>query len=181
MNDQKQTAINLVRPTSEFNSSRRSFAGDIVSFNNMYGMGKHDLKDTDAIVLRLQQFKQMLVDEVDEVDNIIDMLVKGTYVDKHSLLVDLADWMGDIQIFCASEMERFDIPLYATLSIIMDSNFSKKQTDGTALFIDGKLQKGPNYWKPEPVLSDMLIAHAEMKSAIRGWNSFGSDEDPALT
>lgn len=162
---------------------RRSFASDIVSFNQMYGMTKHDLDDVDAIYARLTQFKKMLVDEVDEVDSMLDNLMggEGAYKNTNEFLTELADWLGDIQIFCASEMERFDIPLYATLSIIMDSNFSKKQADGTALFVDGKLQKGPNYWKPEPVISDMLKSHAEVKSAIRGWNSFSSDEDPAMT
>lgn len=72
------------------------------------------------------------------------------------IFTELADLLGDIQVFCASEMKRFDIPLDATLRIIMDSNSSKLQADGTALFVDGKLQKGPNYWKPEPMIEEML-------------------------
>jgi hypothetical protein len=39
----------------------------------------------------------------------------------------------------------------------MDSNFSKKQADGSVLKDEhGKVQKGPAYWKPEPQIKELL-------------------------
>lgn len=56
-------------------------------------------------------------------------------------------------------MAKFGIPLDETLEIIMQSNFSKMGADGKPIYDErGKLQKGPNYWKPEPRIAAMLAA-----------------------
>lgn len=56
-------------------------------------------------------------------------------------------------------MAKFGIPLDETLEIIMQSNFSKMGADGKPIDDErGKLQKGPNYWKPEPRIAAMLAA-----------------------
>ena len=47
------------------------------------------------------------------------------------------------------------------LNIIMDSNESKLGADGLPIYnADGKVLKGPNYWKPEPALRKMLEEYA---------------------
>lgn len=72
-------------------------------------------------------------------------------------LTELADLLGDIIIYCASEMAKFGIPLNKTLDIIMRSNFSKLAADGAVIYNDmGKVMKGPYYYKPEPELKRML-------------------------
>lgn len=75
------------------------------------------------------------------------------------LLVDIADLMGDLQVYCGSEMLKFGLPIDEVLSTIMDSNFSKMGADGLPIFdTRGKLQKGPNYWKPEPKIRATIAA-----------------------
>lgn len=73
------------------------------------------------------------------------------------LLTALADLLGDIQVYCASEMAKFGLPLDGVQSIIMQSNFSKMGADGKPIYDEqGKLQKGPDYWKPEPKIRALL-------------------------
>jgi predicted HAD superfamily Cof-like phosphohydrolase len=74
----------------------------------------------------------------------------------------LADLLGDIQVYCASEMRKFGLPQDDVLSIIMQSNFSKLGADGKPIYDErGKVQKGPGYWKPEPKISAMLEEHSK--------------------
>jgi hypothetical protein len=76
--------------------------------------------------------------------------------------VDLADWLGDIQVYCASEMAKYGIPITETKRIIMSSNFSKLDAKGQPIYDDeGKVQKGPMYWKPEPRIKAMLAEKIE--------------------
>jgi predicted HAD superfamily Cof-like phosphohydrolase len=138
------------------------FHTDIVHLNTMYGMAVNKTPTIPFItssekgtartqlLKRLGQFKTILLDEVKEVDEIQEKVKAGEA--PLDILVDLADWLGDIQVFCASEMMKFGLDNDLVLSTIMASNFSKLQADGSALFVEGKLQKGPNYWKPEPKL-----------------------------
>jgi len=158
------------------------FTKDIRKFNTMYGLSVNDspcipFKSTGGVdskspqyqlVKRLEQFKKILKDELDEGDEIIEKIRAGE--EPLEILTDLADWLGDIQVFCASEMLRFGLDNEVVLSIIMSSNFSKLQADGTALMVDGKLQKGPNYWKPEPKLRRIIQAC---------WHAFEQDEQVA--
>ena len=47
--------------------------------------------------------------------------------------------------------------LEAVLQIIMDSNASKLGADGKPIYdANGKFLKGPNYWKPEPKIRELL-------------------------
>jgi Uncharacterized protein conserved in bacteria len=125
-----------------------------------------------TLVKRLSNFKHIIQEEIEEVDDIIMSLQLGIRVKKGEvvepqeayteldLLTDLADWLGDISVYCASEMARYGIPLKETLAIIMSSNFSKLGADGAPLYDGrGKVQKGPGYWKPEPQLKAMLEEH----------------------
>lgn len=80
------------------------------------------------------------------------------------LLTALADLLGDIQVYCASEMAKFGLPLDTVLSIIMQSNFSKMGADGKPIYDEhGKLQKGPAYYKPEPQIRGMLAEALDAK------------------
>lgn len=141
-----------------------NFYRDIEAFNKMYGMPV-----AGAPVLinaqRLRDFKAILAKELDEIDPIIEKLQAyedGCVYDPEAELdmqTDLTDLLGDLQVYAASEMAKWGLPLNDTLSVIMLSNFSKMGADGKPIYDgQGKLQKGPNYWKPEPRLRMLLKA-----------------------
>lgn len=129
----------------------------IQAFNKLYGIPT-PTEPTLSLELRdrLLQFKAIMLKEVDEVDLIVSKMETCAFT-AADILTDVADWLGDIIVYAASESARHGLPTDGVIDIIMDSNDSKMQADGTALFIDGKLQKGPNYWKPEPRIRDLLI------------------------
>lgn len=124
----------------------------IKSFNNMYGLPAPSvpalLPDTPA---RLVRFKEIILKEVDEVHDVVGH-------DDLDTLVNIADWLHDIVVYCLSEAQRYGLPSEAVLSIIMDSNASKLGADGQPIVEDGKVVKGPNYWKPEPKIRELLEA-----------------------
>lgn len=132
------------------------FAEDIERFNTMYGLPMPAaplIKHID-VAARMQQFKVILSKEVEEVDDIIKAAEAGA--SDLDLAVMLADWLGDITVYAASEARKFGLPMEGILKIIMQSNFSKLAADGSVIMKDGKVHKGPNYWKPEPKLKEML-------------------------
>lgn len=139
------------------------FSEDIAKFNGIYKLPVPGFPTLDAVgdpVARLKAFKNILAEELDEIDEVITQVELA--VNQHlntdlQALTALADLLGDIQVYCASEMTKFGIPNDEVLAIIMQSNFSKLGADGNPIYDErGKVQKGPNYWKPEPKLSEMI-------------------------
>jgi predicted HAD superfamily Cof-like phosphohydrolase len=142
----------------------------IVQFNGMY---KLPVATSPTLIVgvenaadRLRKFKDILLEELNEIDDVIAQLEAandvGPNADQSSIdsgyaaLTGLADLLGDIQVYCASEMAKFGLPLNKTLEIIMESNMSKQFNDGPHYDERGKVMKGPNYWKPEPRINAML-------------------------
>ena len=118
-----------------------------------------------AIIKRVQDFfaapKSILADELEEHNELIGILNNGPLTPENTMdfLVGLADLLGDIQVYCASEMARFGIPNSEVLEIIMKSNESKLGADGKPIYNEqGKFMKGPNYWKPEPKIRELLLS-----------------------
>lgn len=106
---------------------------------------------------RLADFKDILREELDKVDEIIRRVEVGDPPDE--VLTELADWLGDIQVYCASEMRKFGLDNSVILGIIMASNRSKLWPDGRPIFdARGKVMKGPDYWKPEPMIRKYIVA-----------------------
>jgi hypothetical protein len=69
------------------------------------------------------------------------------------VLTAQADWLGDMIVYCTSEMQRYGLNPETVLDIIMQSNFSKLDASGLPIYDErGKVMKGPNYWKPESKL-----------------------------
>lgn len=98
-------------------------------------------------------YKVILAKELKEADDI--NLQEDSLID---ILVAQADLLGDIIVYCASEMARYGIPVMDVLKIIMDSNFSKLDENGNPIYDEnGKVSKGPYYWKPEPQIKALLI------------------------
>jgi len=145
----------------------KPFAGQIREFNRLYNLPVNDsptipftatpeAKITEQLIARLKQLHAILIDEVNEVTDIIYNVEAGR--PPVEILTELADWLGDLQVYCASEMCKFGIENQVILSIIMASNMSKLNDDGSVIMKDGKVEKGPNYWKPEPMVRRYLEA-----------------------
>ena len=78
--------------------------------------------------------------------------------------------LGDIIVYCRSEALKYGIPLEEVLDIIMDSNESKLGADGKPIYDEnGKFLKGPNYWKPEPKIREMLEVGSVFNIELMGW------------
>jgi predicted HAD superfamily Cof-like phosphohydrolase len=118
-------------------------------------------EDEDGV--RIRNFQDILEEEVKElgsIKSIIQRQLEDKYTDeecKLDYLTELADVLGDIVVYCFSEALRNGIPLHMVLACIMQSNFSKLGEDGEPIYDErGKFQKGPNYWKPEPLIKELL-------------------------
>lgn len=140
-----------------------AFAEDIKKFNGIYKLPVNDKPTLEVgvpVAERLRAFKNILAEELDEIDEIVTA-VDGK-MPEIEVLTMLADLLGDIQVYCASEMAKFGLPLDQVLAIIMQSNFSKLGADGKPIYDErGKVQKGPNYWKPEPTIQKLLQSTGE--------------------
>lgn len=113
---------------------------------------------------RLRKFKATLMDEVNEIDEIVaECENKEADID---VLVAIADLLGDVIVYCRSEALKYGIPLEDVLSVIMDSNESKLGADGKPIYdSNGKFLKGPDYWKPEPKIKELLKASISSASS----------------
>lgn len=142
------------------------FQDAIKKFNDLYGLPINEsptviYQSRAHLAARLKELKKILLDEVLEVDDIIaelDIPVGQVGPTPVEALTELADWLGDLQVYCASEMRKFGLDNDMVLSIIMASNMSKLGEDGKPIIENGKVQKGPNYWKPEPLIQRYIQA-----------------------
>jgi len=132
----------------------KEFAEKIKKFNEMYGVESNDtFKNLGGE--RLRQFHDILSEELNE---IWDIEIDNTQ--DIEVAVSLADLLGDLIVYCASECRRWGIPMEQVLNIIMDSNFSKLGDDGlTSKDERGKILKGNSYWKPEPKIKQLLSGY----------------------
>jgi len=128
-----------------------NFETRIEEFNKGFGLPAPE-QPVVVDMYRHERFLEIITEELSEG---LDVYVDG---DPLGTLVNMADWLGDVIVYCASEARRHGIPLGEVLTIIMDSNMSKFGEDGKAIIVDGKVQKGPNYWKPEPKIRELLAA-----------------------
>lgn len=126
--------------------------------NAMYKLPAHSRPTLpDDVAERLLKFKATLLDEVHEIDDIVQLSRSGgAPVD---IAVAIADLLGDIMVYCRSEALKYGLPLEEVLDVIMDSNESKLGADGKPIYdANGKFLKGPNYWKPELRIGELLKA-----------------------
>lgn len=140
-----------------------SIAARIAQMNAMYRLPQFQVPTLPADVQdRLRKFKATLLDEVHEIDEIIGAAEKDAA--PLDIAVALADLLGDIIVYCRSEALKYGLPLEAVLDIIMDSNQSKLGSDGNPIYdANGKFLKGPNYWKPEPKIGELLKSFGSLK------------------
>lgn len=136
------------------------FISAVCVFNGMFSLPipskpGYYLGAKEHAVDRLVAFKKIMQDELSEVNDIFTQLTGDA--SELEVMTALADWLGDIQVYCASEMLRWGIPLNPVLKDIMDSQESKLGEDGKPILKDGKVVKGPNYVAPEPRIRKTLI------------------------
>jgi hypothetical protein len=134
----------------------QTFSERIASMNKMYRLPAHETPTIpDDVTGRLLKFKDTLMDEVHEIDDIVAMAKAGSsHLD---LAVAIADVLGDVIVYCRSEALKYGLPLEQVLDLIMDSNESKLGADGNPIYDkNGKFLKGPDYWKPEPKIRELL-------------------------
>jgi len=161
---------------TEIQVKLRSFESKILYFNGLYKLPiapypttriestyQEYRKSGTNFVDRLASFKTILSDECNEIDDV----KTDSEIDT---LVNLADLLGDIVVYCSSEAARYGIPLPEVLSIIMDSNFSKLDAEGKPIYDPdtGKVMKGPFYWKPEPKIKELLLERIAEYKALKG-------------
>jgi predicted HAD superfamily Cof-like phosphohydrolase len=145
-----------------------AFDEEIKLFNAMYLLptlsspgipfvGDSTASARQKLMARLENFKSILREELDEVDEILNKIEAGDPPEE--ILVALADWLGDIQVYCASEMRKFGLDNSVILSIIMASNRSKLGRDGKPLYDErNKVMKGPDFFPPEPEIRRYIAA-----------------------
>ncbi len=143
-----------------YSKDEGDFLSDIRRMTSMYEQPVND-KPTLLGVKQLENFKSVLAEEVNEVDEIIENYKKSennlNEEDKIKILTELSDWLGDIVVYCSNEATKHGIDISKVLDIIMQSNFSKMGADGKPIKDErGKFLKGPNYWKPEPKISEFI-------------------------
>ena len=133
----------------QFAVKSASFLQDIEKFNEMYRLPSPPVPSLTHE--RLGSFYRILGEELEEVSDIILSLEEDGKIKHSEILTDIADWLGDIVVYCVSEMRRYGLKPEKVLGIIMQSNFSKLGEDGKPIYDErGKVLKGPGYWKPEP-------------------------------
>lgn len=145
-------------------TGEQRFFEDIARFNQIYKLPSNDAPQLLGPE-RIRNFHGILAEEVEEGLDLAKKYEQLTAAHggelpaavKTDVLADLSDWLGDIVVYCASEARRWGIPLPDVLRIIMESNFSKLGADGKPIYDErGKVMKGPNYWKPEPKIREII-------------------------
>jgi predicted HAD superfamily Cof-like phosphohydrolase len=145
-------------------TENNQFFSDIKKFNAIYKLPSNESPQM-LPVDRIKNFQNILAEEVDEASEIAEkyeaLLEKDggelSEASRMEVLTDMSDWLGDVIVYCASEARRWGLPTSDILNIIMQSNFSKLDENGEPIYDDrGKVLKGPNYWKPEPKIKQML-------------------------
>ena len=138
------------------------FINDIKKFNSMYKLempSKPNLRELKT----LKGFQDIIAEEVEEAEDIFKMY--GSLKDsknisdeeKLEILTAVSDWLGDIVVYCFTQAQSWGLPMEEILDVIMESNFSKLDENRNPIYDDrGKVLKGPDYWKPEPKIKEIL-------------------------
>lgn len=137
----------------------KTLTARIEAFNKMYGLAVHNTPIFYSLTeSRLAKFKSILVEEVNEIDD-ISVAAKDPNTSVINNLTNFADLLADVIVYCMSEAVKYGIPIEEVLQIVMDSNMSKLGEDGKPKYDErGKVLKGPNYWKPEDKIRELLIS-----------------------
>ena len=109
--------------------------------NLIQSLGIKDEKRANGLMLSMQSMVSMDHQEYSE-----------------EVLVNIADWLGDMKVYIDSESLKYGIMLSPVLACIMGSNFTKLNERGAVIKdANGKVQKGPNFTPPEEAIRAVLF------------------------
>jgi predicted HAD superfamily Cof-like phosphohydrolase len=110
---------------------------------------------TNLGTLQFMRFVSILREEFAEWQDVHGSLAEQS---DETGLVDMADWLGDMIVYCCTQARRCGIDIGPVVQAIMESNFSKLAEDGSVIKDErGKIMKGPNFFAPEPKIRDILF------------------------
>jgi len=148
-----------------------NFDSKIRAFNKLYNLpcpATPTIPSRPELGRELNAFYDILLEECKEVYDILQAIdgPVGHECDE-DILTDIADWLGDIMVYCASQLAKYGLQSDDVLGIIMASNMSKLGPDGKPIYDDrGKVLKGPNYWQPEPMIKRMILARLRQSRSL---------------
>lgn len=145
----------------------KKFLTQVHKFNQIYKIGS----SPDPVVptsLDLVRFRSILLEELEEIDELIANVkaYESSYkavsdAERSELLAEIADWHGDMVVYCHTHAAKFGLRMDLILDVIMESNFSKIGSDGEPIYDErGKVLKGPNFFPPEPKLKKLFSSEA---------------------
>ena len=144
----------------------KGFNEDVVKMNKMFDLPvKQSIELGRDLHDKVTKFHKTLSDEVNELlvlkDKLDDPMFKDGmphYVDVSiDHYVELADLLGDIIVYCASEAVKHGIYLPEVLQAIMESQWSKLGANGEVIKDEnGKFLKGEDYQPPEATIKKLL-------------------------
>jgi len=136
----------------------------IRAMNKMYELPVEESPNIEEYTAsRVSDFLKILAEEIKEGEEVRDQMGYDPTMSDLDHLVNLSDWFADMIVYIYSEATRCGIPLAEVLHIVMDSNESKLGEDGKPIKDErGKFLKGPNYWKPEPKIRELLLKKLEL-------------------
>lgn len=111
------------------------------------------IPDTDTQLLRVSLIAEELLELCESLNIQLDIIEGDIHITKYSDLpidmVEAADALADLDYVVAGGNVVFGFPAEKIVSHVHDSNMSKLGEDGKPIYReDGKIMKGPNYWKP---------------------------------
>lgn len=147
------------------------FDSKIRAFNKLYNLAcpaAPTLPSRAELIRELNLFYDILLEECKEVYPILQSADSSENLEcDEDILTDIADWLGDIMVYCASQLAKYGLQSDDVLGIIMASNMSKLGPDGKPIYDErGKVLKGPNYWKPEPMIKRMILARLRQSRSL---------------
>ena len=148
-----------------------NFDSKIRAFNKLYNLpcpAAPTIPSRPELGRELNAFYDILLEECKEVYDILQAIdgPVGHECDE-DILTDIADWLGDIMVYCASQLAKYGLQSDDVLGIIMASNMSKLGPDGKPIYDErGKVLKGPNYWQPEPMIKRMILARLRQARSL---------------
>jgi predicted HAD superfamily Cof-like phosphohydrolase len=146
--------------------NKPDFVASIAAMNAMYKLPVNEQLTSfpgEPLAARVHKFQRTMLKEVNETDALIDKLYASG--DRFEALIDVADLLGDIVVYCYSEAAKYGIPLDTVLAIIMRSNATKLGGDGKPIYDEnGKFCKGPNFQPPEPEIRTLFKSLLALKA-----------------
>lgn len=171
----------------------KGFNEDIVKMNKMFDLPvKQSIELDKNLATKLYKLHNTLTDEVNELLDITKVLDKPLITENVNTgeifkiahppvtidhYVALADLLGDMIVYCASEANKHGIHLPDVLRAIMRSQWSKLGANGEVIKDEnGKFLKGENYQPPEEAIKMLLQARNRMVACSKN-SSIVDDDD----